>query len=224
MAPFDRSNLPYWLLLGMGLLLFLVVILSGGGDNDIDLDGDADLDIEGDVDGDVDGFELGHILGWFGIGQAPLILLLATDLSLWGLLGWFLNVVLFGGSPGIIFSSSLMVALLLGKAIAHPLGKIFASFGEDASSDRLVGCLGTVSTSLIPPAAEGKIGQVDVLDPARNRVTVNAILPEWATLVPQRGNQVLVIDRNGPIYVVIVKDSPDQESWFSQSSRSTPSR
>jgi hypothetical protein len=65
---------------------------------------------------------------------------------------------------------------------------------------------------------EGKIGQVDVLDPARNLVTVNAVLPEWATIVPGRGSKVLVIERSPQGYLVISKDSSDQDKWLSNKS------
>ncbi|MBD2464079.1 DUF1449 family protein [Oscillatoria sp. FACHB-1407] len=243
MPLFHLSNLPYWIFLGLGVSLFLFVILAGGGDDtdldaDIDADVDADLalDAEGnllDLDTDAEGASLtmAQMVAWLGIGRAPLILLLATDLSIWGLLGWMLNVFI-GGILGNLLSGfvgvvlvliSLVGALLLGGQIAKPIGKVFASFGEDVGSDRLIGCIGTVSTAQVPIAGQNRIGQVDVLDPARNRVTVNAILPEWATVIPQRGAKVLVIERTGSSYLVIVKDSPDQDQWFS-TSHSKPSR
>lgn len=230
---FDLSNLPYWIFLGMGVLLYVFVIVSGGGDDDLDLDADADLDVDADLDGDGNPFDLdtdadadgnfsaAQVLGWLGIGKAPLILLLATDLSLWGVLGWMLNVALSGNVfLGLfVLIGSLIAALVLGGFIARPIGSAFASFGEDASSDRLIGCVGTVSTALIPVVHENKIGQVDVLDAARNLVTVNAVLPEWATTIPARGSKVLVIDRTLHLYLVIAKDSPDQDQWLANPSR-----
>lgn len=228
---FDLVNLPYWIFLGMGVLLFMFVIVSGGGDDDIDLDVDADLDADISADGDsspldfdtdTDGeFSALQVLGWLGIGKAPLLLLLATDLSLWGLLGWMLNVAV-GGTvifSGVVLLGSMVLALGLGGVVARPIGRAFASFGEDVSGDRLVGCIGTVSTGRIPPVEEGKIGQVDVLDPARNLVTVNAVLPDWATAIPQRGNNVILIDRSGSNYLVVVQNSADQDQWLSNSAR-----
>lgn len=171
----------------------------------------------GDADGDGD-FNLAQTLGWIGIGKAPLILLLASDLSLWGLLGWMINVGVGGGA--IVLVVALIGALVLGGQIAKPVGKIFTAFGEETSGDRLIGCVGSVSTARIPLASEGKVGQVDVLDSARNLVTVNAILPDWATVIPERGIKVLVIERTAEGYVVICQDSSDQDHWFStQNSR-----
>ncbi|GAB4477854.1 MAG: DUF1449 family protein [Elainellaceae cyanobacterium] len=240
MPIFDTANLPYWVLLGIGVALFLVVIFAGGGDDadldadlnadldvDLDADLDADIDVSGpvDLDTDVDSdgeFSPLEVLKWFGVGRAPLLLLLATDFSLWGLLGWMGNVFLGGilgtllGNlvGGVVLLGSFGLALVLGGQIARPLGRIFASFGEDSSGDRLVGCFGIVSTARIPDVAEGRIGQVDVLDASRNRVTVNAILPAWASVSPQRGDTVLVIERSAAGYLVIAKDSLDQERWL----------
>jgi len=208
----------------MGVLLFCFVIASGGGSDDADLDIDADIEADVDADADADanaGFAAATALGWLGIGKAPLVLLLATDLSLWGLLGCMLNVTVgasAGLMGGVVLLVSLIASLVTGGLIARPVGQAFAAFGEDTSSNRLIGCVGTVSTARIPSIAEGKIGQVDVLDPTRNLVTVNAALPDWAIVVPRRGDRVLVIDRPDQTYCVIVKDSPDQDRWFANSS------
>ena len=213
---FHTSNLPYIILLGIGISLFLLVIFSGGLDNDADLDAEAELDV--DADADVD-FSAGDVLGWLGIGKAPLLLLLAIDFSLWGVAGWMLNVLL--GIPkgilsGFVLVGSMVVSLFLGSLISQPLGKIFASFGEDTSSDRLIGCLGTVSSSSIPTEDGGKIGQVDVIDPASNLVTISAILPQWATVIPHRGQEVIVIDRQPHSYLVIANDRAEREKWLAR--------
>ncbi|MFN6561037.1 MAG: DUF1449 domain-containing protein [Nostoc sp. ChiSLP01] len=224
---FSPNNLPYWIFLGMGVLLFFFMIISGGGGQDFDIDADVDVDVDADVDADSNSeLGFGQFLAWAGIGKAPLILLLATDLSLWGVLGWMLNVW-FGGVSNnngsfigsIILFGSLIISLLLGGLIARPIGKIFAEFGEDVSSDRLIGCVGIVTSAYIPTENQGRIGQVDVLDAKRNLLTISAVLPDWGTVAPQRGERVLIIEHKAQIYVVIAKDSPDQEHWLNNSSR-----
>jgi len=221
---FSLNNLPYWIFLGMGVLLFFFMIISGGGGEDFDIDADVDADVDADSNSEL-GF--GQFLGWAGIGKAPLILLLATDLSLWGVLGWMLNVW-FGGVSNsnigsfignIILFVSLIISLLLGGLIARPIGKIFAEFGEDVSSDRLIGCVGIVTSAYIPTENQGRIGQVDVLDRKRNLLTISAVLPDWGTIAPERGERVLIIEHKAQIYVVIAKDSPDEEHWLNNSSR-----
>lgn len=268
---FATENLPYWIFLAAGTVLFGLVILSGGGgendvdadidadlgvdldpDIDLDLDIDADFDIDADVDVDADldidagvdtpthmnaisnvnvspnadvdsGVTALDILGWLGIGKAPLILLLALDLCLWGLLGWMANVIIgsiwriptgIWGVP--ILLGSMAIALLLGGQIARPIGQIFASFGESASADRLIGCIGTVSSARLHKVSTGKIAQVDVLDPAKNLVTVNAVLPLWVKVQPKIGDKVLVVERSDQVYLyfVVAKDSEDEAKWF----------
>ncbi len=217
---FSPANLPYWIFIGMGVLLFLFMIISGGGGEDVDAD--VDTDVDADTNNEL---SFGQFLGWAGIGKAPLILLLATDLSLWGVLGWMLNVLISGTSNNnitafigsVILFGSLMLSLLMGGLIARPIGKIFAEFGEDASSDRLIGCVGIVTSAYIPSENQGRIGQVDVLDTKRNFLTISAVIPDWATMAPQRGEKVLIIEHKAQIYVVIAKDSPDQEHWLTNS-------
>ena len=208
---FNFANLPYWILLGAGILMFLFVISTGLGEENIDIDSD-------------NGVESLETLGWLGIGQVPLILLLATDLSFWGLIGWTLNI-LFGIPNGFfgvtVFIASMILSLILGSFIARPIGKIFfQSFGEDVSSDRLLGCIGTVTSTLVPKENQGKIAQVDVIDTAKNLVTINANLPSWATKIPHRGEKIIVIDRQTKSYLVIAKDSVDRDRWLSNSSKS----
>lgn len=217
---FSPDNLPYWIFLGMGVLLFLFMIIFGGGEQDLDADADADFDTDSDGE-----FGFGQLLGWVGIGQAPLILLLAIDLSLWGIFGlifnvWFngfIKVIPSNFISGIVLLIALILSLLMGKLIAQPIGKIFAEFGEDVSSDRLIGCVGTVTSVYIPVENKGKIGQVDVLDTKRNLLTISAVLPEWATIAPQRGEKVIIIELKSRYYVVIAKDTPDQERWLANS-------
>ncbi|MGC9505682.1 DUF1449 domain-containing protein [Baaleninema sp.] len=201
---FDLANLPYWIFLVAGIVLFVVAISIGG---------EEELDDEGEF--------VIPVLGWLGIGRVPLMLLLAADLSLWGLLGWLVNVAFnLPKSPldTLIFIATGIVSVLLGGAIARPLGRLFfASFSEDASSDRLVGCVGTVSSRQIPRFGQDKVGQVDAIDPAKNLVTINAVVPEDAQVVPKRGDAVIVIEHQPPIFIVIAQNSIDRDRWLGTS-------
>lgn len=229
---FNPANLSYWIFLAIGIVLFLLVIISGGTDEDLQLDTDVEADIDTDLEADLEAeaeFSTLQILGWLGIGKAPLILLLAMDFSLWGLIGWMLNVAVgnligtipvgFWGLGGVILIGSLVVSLYGGSLIARPVGKIFASFGEDISGDRLIGCVGTVTSKIVPYTNSGKIGQADVLDAARNLVTISVTLPQWARVIPRRGQEVLIVDRQKNSYLAIVNDSPDRDRWLENSSK-----
>ncbi|NJO19756.1 MAG: YqiJ family protein [Spirulinaceae cyanobacterium RM2_2_10] len=214
---YSFANLPYWIILGIGVALFIFAIAAGGGDDDLDLDTNADLDSDAD-------FGAAGVLNWLGFGRVPLILLLATDLCFWGLLGWSFNLIAatitgaipvrFWGLGGLLFVASLVLSLYAGSLVARPVGKLFATFGQDASSDRLVGCLGTVTSKAVPSLTVGRVGQVDVIDPSHNLVTVNAVCPSWATITPLHGQRVLIIDQHSQGYLAIAKDTSDEDRWL----------
>ncbi len=220
---FSTLNLPYWILLGAGVALFLVVIGAGGGDEEVDAEGDLDIEDPG-IDGDDLEFTPLSILGWLGLGQMPLLLLLAVDLTLWGLLGWIFNVALGDGlglrPEGLlalgVAIASLTIALTIGSILSRPIGKVFATFGEDVSGDRLVGCRGRVTSAFVPLEDSGKIGQVDVVDGAGNLVTLSVKLPQWAQISLRRGATVTVIDHQKGYYLVVAQDSIDETQWMGE--------
>lgn len=209
----------------MGVLLFLTVIFGDVGDEEVELEGDVDpLEVEVELE---EGISFLSIVHWLGVGKAPLILLLALDFSLLGVFGWFFNVLFYtlsGGWPGGIWSggiamAALLLALTIGGLCSRPLGQIFAQFSEDTSRDRLLGCSGHVSSAHIPPRGAG-IGQVSVLDANRNRLILPAVLPPWATVTPQHGQEILIIDRQENEYIVVAKDSLDEATWLRQQRQS----
>ncbi|MDR5637845.1 DUF1449 family protein [Thermosynechococcus sp. PP42] len=222
---FHLIHTPYWIVLGMGVLLFLTVIFGDVGAEEVELEGDADpLEVEVDLE---EGISFLTILHWLGVGRAPLILLLALDFSLLGVLGWFFNVLFYtlsGSWPGVVWSgviaiAALLLALTIGGLCSRPLGQIFAQFSEDTSRDRLLGCSGHVSSAHIPRSGTG-IGQVSVLDANRNRLILPAVLPPWATVTPQHGQEILIIDRQENEYIVVAKDSLDEATWLRQQRQS----
>ncbi len=208
---FNLAHLPYWILLSVGVLLFLLVIFSGGEDSDIEVEGDLDID---GAEADFSGIE---VLGWLGLGEAPLLLLLAIDFTLWGLSGWVLNLLL--GIPGGALGNGILILSLIfslgaGKLMARPIGQLFATFGEDVTSDRLIGCTGEVVSVKLPQQPTTNIGQVDVIDSAHNLVSINVQLPDWATVTPQRGDRVIIIEYCHTFYLAIAKDSVDHKRWL----------
>ena len=86
------------------------------------------------------------------------------------------------------------------------LGKILAA--------RSLGCVGTVVSPKVPFSNSGRIAQADVFDAAGNLSTINITLPQWATVVPVRGDRVLIIDLQKNSYLAVAKDSPDESQWL----------
>ncbi|MFN5513458.1 MAG: DUF1449 domain-containing protein [Cyanobacteriota bacterium] len=226
------ANLPFWFLLGLGLLCLGLIWLSGGEDEGAGGSGDEDfevasrLDLDLDSDAPTDGIPAFiYFLSWLGFGQAPLLLLLGINFSLWGILGWGLNVLwarLAGGFPQGV--AAWLVLLLpgclsfwVGRRLSRPLGSVFKPFSQDTRSERLVGCLGVVTSKALPYRREGKVGQLLVKDSAGNVLTVSAALPAWAAVLPLHNQTALIIevlpDQQG--YLAIAKDSSDEDKWLS---------
>ncbi|MCX8079137.1 MAG: DUF1449 family protein [Geminocystis sp.] len=235
---FSPANLVYWIFLAMGIILFLSVIISGT-DEDLDTDGEAPLALEGDMEADVEGEtegEIGEIggifspliplLSWLGVGNCPLILLLAINFSSWGVIGWFLNFMVagfLGKFPTgflafVIFFVSLLCSLWIGSILSRPIGKIFSSFSEEVEGERLIGCTGQVTSKSVPYITEGRIAQADVMDAAKNLVTIPICLPQWAKVVPVRGQEIIIIEKREHCYLAIAKDSSDQDRWLTSQS------
>ncbi|HAC63714.1 MAG TPA: DUF1449 domain-containing protein [Cyanothece sp. UBA12306] len=232
---FHPANLIYWMLLGIGVIFFMLIIVSGGGDEGGDLDTDLDVDsgvleFDADVNAEVEidtgqsGFNPWQILSWFGVGKVPLIMLLAIDFSTWGMVGLIFNIIvgsLIGTIPyrllgigGLVFITSLGISLVTGRILSVPIGQMFASFGEDVSSERFIGCIGTVSSKNIPYLIEGKIGQADVYDSSGNLVTISVCLPHWAKVIPYHNQSILIIEKHDHNYIAITKDSSDEDKWL----------
>ncbi|MBL1208794.1 OB-fold-containig protein [Geminocystis sp. GBBB08] len=235
---FDTANLTYWIFLGIGIFLFLLVILTGGGedqdlDTDVNFDADVDMDTDVDLDSEVDNhitpdFDTDSdvnflfVLSWLGVGKCPFLILLAIDFSTWGVAGWFLNVTIGGFLNAIpsgffavfIFFISFFFSIWVGRVLSHPIGKIFANFGEETDGDRLIGSIGTVTSKQLPYLINGRIGQADVVDNASNLVTIEVCLPDWAKIIPHRGQEILIIDRQKHCFIAIAKDTSDQDKWL----------
>ncbi|MEB3160896.1 MAG: DUF1449 domain-containing protein [Synechocystis sp.] len=238
---FHPANLPYWLLLIVGVLCLGLMVIGGDGDEDLDLDMaiadspdlnldvmDLDVDIDDGSDVEAGGSMPLQVLAFFGVGKVPLLILLGIDFSLWGILGWILNVSVgsvtgtmptqFFGLAGSIFFTALGLSLWFGRLCSRPIASVFKTFSQDVSGDRVIGCVGTVTSKKLPYLINGKIGQAHVYDSAGNLLTLSVSLPDWATVIPHHNQEILIIDQSpqGYGYLAIAKDSSDEDKWLNQ--------
>ena len=241
---FHLANLPYWLLLLVGVLCLGLMVISGDGDDELDFEpaiaGSPDLNLDvTDLDVDIDdGSDLEtavsapiplQVLAFFGVGKVPLMILLGIDFSLWGIIGWILNVGVgsvtgtmptrFFGLAGLILLTSFGLSLWIGRLCSRPIASLFKTFSQDVSGDRVIGCVGTVTSKKLPYLINGKIGQAHVYDSAGNLLTLSVSLPDWAAVVPHHNQEILIIDQSpqGYGYLAIAKDSSDEDKWLNQS-------
>jgi membrane protein implicated in regulation of membrane protease activity len=167
-------NLIFLLPAGVAVLVLLIAGLETGGDNDADGGDGGDAADDGDGGdggdaadgGDTDGGAVGHLLGFLGVGRAPLTIVLAALLIGWGVGGIAANEALqprlqaparfIGLSLAIAAGSALVSAKLFAELAARfmPKDESYAVSQAD-----LVGLTGTV----IYPVSEST-GRIHVRD------------------------------------------------------------
>lgn len=222
---FATENLLYWLFLGLGGVLFLVAFQNKdrGEANPLDNPGPS-LGSGADRATSSSDARQAVVPGKPRKPPVPLMLRVALTLMLWGILGCIANGaagVLWSVRPqGLLWLSVMVItflaALLTSQYLVSPVSWVINSRRKTASFDYLVGCIGIVSSNCLSTPSEGDVAQVDVVDPMGNTLTVNAALPIWATIVPQQGDRVTLIERSAEeqLYYAVAYDSADQDRWL----------
>src|SRR5512138_2633932 len=208
-------NLPFTLMLGLGVLLSGLQLfgLSHEGDTDadahVDADGDMDLAIHHDIDHDLDhtldhnaDHDIGHgslsgfsLLAFIGIGKAPLMVVVLIVLMTTGLLGWFLNglaVGILGFFPGLLllgtFAVSVVSGSLVTSRIARFIGRALPPISTTATRAKaLVGRPGTV----ISPFVDHRYGMVHLRDDGGTLISLFAITEDEQPI--PRGEPVILL-------------------------------
>lgn len=185
MAP---ENLPFAVALLLMLMIGAVEAVGlGAGAVDLDLAPDADADL----------------LGWLGVGQVPLLMLIVVLLALFGLVGIGLQqlAAAFIGAPlspwlaaPVAFAASLP---LLGIS-ARALGRIMPRDETTAVSlDSLIAKRATVT---VGSARRGSPARAQVRD-AHGQVHYVMIEPNGDDQSIAAGETVLLVRREGDIFI-----------------------
>jgi membrane protein implicated in regulation of membrane protease activity len=222
-------NLPFTVLLGLGLFVAVLQLSGLGGDDDSEADlqdGDLDQDLDSDVADDVDqdaaddgsdsdqdtgssDAEQFSPLSFIGAGKVPLLVVLLILFSSVGLAGWLLNSLIqavLGSFPGLLVFVTMPIAFVGGalftSRVARFIGMMVPPLTTTASrAQALVGMTGTVTS----PFVDEKYGMVRLRDQGSTMITVFAIT-EDAQAIP-RGEKVLLVsyDADGRRYQVTRK-------------------
>ncbi|MGB3616178.1 MAG: hypothetical protein WBA10_20460 [Elainellaceae cyanobacterium] len=240
---FSIENLPYWIFLGSGGVLF-VAILSGQTDRrslSADNGGHANgsLSPSGQSQSGQSQYGLTPNKSDGSVADGPTDVVLpdsprqsyasfplrmALTLTLWGSVGWLVNVII-GASLGtmpqgllgfVVVTITLILALIVSHQMMSPVSWIISSRRKTTSFDPLVGCIGIVSSESLHTMTAGDVAQIEVTDPQGEVLTINAALPTWAKVTPQQGDRVTLIERSEEVhlYYAVASDSPDQDSWL----------
>ncbi|MGD9584073.1 MAG: OB-fold-containig protein [Lysobacterales bacterium] len=209
------ANLPFTIALAMmGLLLALELLgyligtsLSGLLDGLIDFDFDL---------GEGDGSELaGHSLvdrfmGWIHFGKVPVLILLATFLCSYGLLGLLLQGTL-SASLGIMLPAWLAGLLVVPPALSavrlfgHGLARVLP--GDETQVVSQQAMIGQIATIVLGSARQGAAAQARVRDRHGHSHYV-MLEPDDPEQVFESGEQVLLVAQAGATYRAIRNHNP----------------
>ncbi len=183
------ANLPFSVALLVMLMIGAVEALGLGASA-------VHLDVGADVDGG------GDLLGWLGVGQVPLLILLVVFLALFGLAG--LAIQQFAGPLPLLIATpaAAAAALPLTGLGARGLARIMPRDETTAISlDSLVGKKGTIT---VGTARRGSPAQARVRD-VHGQSHYVMIEPNGDADAVAEGGTVLLIRREGNIFIGLIE-------------------
>lgn len=208
---FAWYNLPFTLMLVLGVILAVLQLFGLSHEGDAEADADVDADVDGDIDAEADtdlDHDMAHDhdvsremhsdfswLAFIGIGKAPLMVVLLIILMSTGLLGWFFNGVavgMLGSFPALLLLATFLVSLVVGSLVtsrvARFIGRALPPVNTTATrAQALVGRNGTV----ISPFVDGRYGMVRLRDDGGTLISLFAITEDEQPIA--RGESVILL-------------------------------
>jgi len=211
-------NLPYTILMVLGLIIAALQLFGLSHDGDADLDADADLDVDVDADLDVDAdtdidadadldhdleIHSGHDaapsgLSWLasiGFGKAPVMVVLLILFFSVGMLGWFLNGLalgIFGFFPALLILLSGLLSVVTGILITSRvtllIGRALPPMSSTATKAQAMVGMHGVVTS---PFVDAKYGMIHLRDMGGTLVSLFAITEDEQPI--SRGESVILL-------------------------------
>lgn len=194
---------PFAIAIGVVIALALieiVMLLFGAGISEA-LDGllpDIDLDA-------ADSGPLGTTLSFFGFGNVPVLVVLISFLTLFGLAGYLLQGVVNGVSggylPALLASAVALVAAVLGtKRVALPLGRLMPNVETSAvSTESFVGRTAIVATGNARPDEPAQARFRDT----HGQMHYVLVEPDAPHAALSEGEEVLLVGRKRNIFLAI---------------------
>ena len=183
------ENLPFAVALVLMLMIGLVEAIGLGA-------GAVHLDAHADADG-------GDLLGWLGVGEVPLLMLLVTFLALLGLIGLTLQqfvAALMGAplSPWLAAPIAFVATLPLLGMSARGLARIMPA--DETTAVALDSLVGKRATVTVGAARRGSPAQARVRD-AYGQSHYVMIEPNDDRQSVAAGETVLLVRREGEIFI-----------------------
>jgi len=212
------QNLPFSFALAFMLMIALLEIIGmviGVGFSEL-LDGMfPDMDMDVDVDADLDAADadipvLSMVLGWFRIGQVPVLILMIVFLTCFGLVGYAVQKTA-GAIIGTMLPAWLaalvafFVSLPFFRVTSGVIGKIAPKDETTAVSDDTF--IGRVATITIGHAAKDSPAEAKLQDKF-DQTHYIMVAPDLDDESFKQGEQVLLVRKTGSIFRVIAADNP----------------
>lgn len=206
------ENVPFMVALGVMLGLFsleMISLLLGLGLSDIvdsmlpDFDVDGALDGAGAADGAADGF-----FSWLGLGQVPFVVFLVFLMTFFGVSGLLTQQIAQGMwgdllNPWLASGVAGAVSLPLTGKTASFLGERF--FKDETEAISKEAFIGQIATITLGETKKGK--------PTRAKFTDSFGTTHYLMVVPmedgqifRQGDEVVIVEKDGPNYTVISGD------------------
>jgi hypothetical protein len=177
-------------------------------DADVDIDVDAGVDANADAEADLDaagasggGGFLASVFGFLNIGKVPLMVVLMTLLSIWGITGLAVNEFLgvggasprLGITPQAALSISFVAAFLCSvfgtRYVALGISKLFPESEHAVTYEDLVGLTGRVISGRVTPT----FGTARVQTPNGAELTISCRILQNED-PPLKGDAVILVD------------------------------
>jgi membrane protein implicated in regulation of membrane protease activity len=184
---FHWYNLPFTMALATGIVLALLQLFGGFGDNDAEVEAApaADLAVDGDLEADAPAGSGGSLaahggpLAALGVGRVPLVLIIMALLSSLGALGLFANSLLSALAapyPGLAFVPVFLLAAIgalpLTRVISGGLARMAPRTSTAVNNEDLIGRAGVV----VSAGVSQTYGRVAVRDRHGTLHTVFAVI------------------------------------------------
>lgn len=224
----SEANRPFAISIGVMLMFgFLELMLALGGfgmmgvldnlvpddwdlDAGVDMDMDADLDIDADMDVSVDsgggaGEFLQMVLGFFGVGRVPLLVVIVAFLTSFGLMGYVIQSVVHGVTglylPALLASiPAFFGGSFVTRYMAIGLGRLVPDVETEAVDSKTF--VGRTAVLTMGEASPGKPAQGKLRD-NNGQAHYLLIEPDQADTVFREGDQVLLVSQQGSVFKAI---------------------
>lgn len=222
----NGQNLPflvaYFFMIGFGLVTIVGSALDHGhghdGGHDVhhevghdaghDVHHDADAHLHGDLDHDGD-IDLGDaVLGFLGLGKAPITMLLVSFAWSFGSMGYIVQWISHLSSdrlfaPGLASVIALIPALVLHSFVARGIG--FFTSRDDSTAVHSDTFVGKTAVVVIGQTTKGRPTQAKLKD-QHGQTHYVMVEPHREEDTLAAGEEVVVVARNGALFEVMPND------------------